>query len=1245
MCNPRFRFALAAAMLFISGTVAYAQPATLFDDGSAIPAVKPPNPAARAAYFHDRVANAEGHIPVGARARAWKKAQENLPLFAPGGGSTVMTEMTWTNVGPSNIGGRIITVASNPLNPSTIYIGAAGGGIWRSYDAGLHWQPVSESLPTQAMGALVINPQDTAVIYAGTGEASYAQRTFDGGGMFRSTNGGDSWEEIGVGTLPPYSRASDMVINPMNTDIVYAAIPDGPREAGQIGIYRSTDAGDSWELVLTGRMSDIVINPINPDILYTSSSKVFGSGTADRYGMWKTTDGGDNWFQLDVGIVDSTMGRTSIGICDAQPDVLYIGVSEVTGDDRTHLIGVFKTTDAGAQWTRLDVPFDYMVSQGWYDNIMGVHPTNPDIAYAGGVKIVFTRDGGESWERVKDQGYGGIVHVDQHAIDFNRSDPSIVYLGNDGGFFVGSSDGAAWEKRDRGLSITQFIGGAMHPASNAVLFGGTQDNGTLLSDDAPDFNLVLYGDGGNGAIDPRRPEVMFTTKETLKFYRSEDFGATWTRKQQGLGLDRSLFYIDFAMDPNDPEVLYLGTSRLYKSTNSGESWSLKNSCLIPANGGCYYISAVSVAPYDGNLVFGGGTGGGVSISTNGGEEWNTVADSLLPTGYCSSVRSFSPGNILATYSTYGIDKIWRSTDMGINWSSINGDLPDVPLNDVIELDGKIIVASDVGAFISEDAGQHWQRFGNGMPSVSVQRFVFNERTGILRAITHGRGMYDLQWMVPEAKAPQFVSAPDTAVYENGQLFVYAPVVEGWPLPAMSLQSAPQGVEFDSVLGIVRWIVRDDSTPFVLYAENAEGNQTQQFIVNGLPQSQADWSIVQSQPLSTPVNVMALGGDDALWLGRDSALVTLSPDGGMTWKTVALPGTNAQVIDIHAFDENRAVVGTRSGQILKTTDGGNSWAIQFSHVNARIGNIAFRDEMNGMAVTDDPDRNNLAHVYVTSDGGEHWTETAETIARFPIDNTLTFAGDTRAWFAVSNLSKSPPEEPDILRSSDNGASWRPTGVSAQNVAGISFLDSDRGFCVDDLTGFVRRSINGGVNWRSAFYPMGGERLAAVSAVQGSQVVWIISDDGAWVTPDAGSNWTKTVSIACGPVQDAVFADSATGWIVSKSGIVQKLVANPLLDVSDLPEGIPGDLRITGIFPNPAAASDPRVHVRYATDRSATVTLALYNSAGNRVRQHPARTVHAGIHQAVFNTAGLPSGAYFVSLTSGTAQVTRRMMITQ
>ena len=1232
-----------ASVLLLASAPAGAQqdPMIVPSDPSAPAPHELSKPDARARYFHDRVSYPSGVIPEGARVRAWREAQERLPLFAPAGKGGLKDVMEWRNVGPDNIGGRIIAVAVNPKNARTVLIGAAGGGIWRSHDAGGSWHSVSDALPTQAMGALVIDPVDTSIVYAGTGEASYAQRTFDGGGMFKSSDGGTTWTGIGQGTLPPYARASDMVINPLDTRELFAAIPDGVRNPDSIGIYRSRDAGDTWQLVLTGRMADIVIDPKNPAVLYTHSSKVFGGGTAARYGMFKTTDGGDSWFPLDVGIPDSLMGRTSIGICDAQPDVLYIGVSDITGNDVTPLLGVFKSTDAGASWTKLDVPFDYMASQGWYDNIMGVHPENPDIVYAGGVKLVFTTDGGASWTRVPDQGYGGIVHVDQHAIVFNPEDPSQVYLGNDGGFFVGSNDGRDWEKRDKGLSITQFIGGALHPSSTELLFGGTQDNGTLMSSSAPDFSLVLYGDGGNGAIHPMRPEIMYTTKETLKFYRSDDFGQTWTKAQQGLGLDRSLFYIVFAMNPSNPDILYLGTSRLYKSTNGGRNWVLKNSCVVPAAGGCYYVSALSVPTWNDDYVLVGGAGGSVAISDDAGETWTVVETGQLPIGYCSAVKSFRRGILYATYSSYGVDKVWRSDDTGRSWRSINANLPDIPVNDIFEHDGRIVLASDLGTFVSDDEGGSWQRFGTGMPSVSVQRLEYNQRRSTLRAFTHGRGMYDLTWYSQPAP-PKFMyewMTPDTV--NAGELVLWAPVVTGYPESRFRLVHAPLGATIDSVLGVVRWVASGTSGFFDLEAWNEWGSGVHAFTVFVRGRSEAEWDIVQPRPFDTPVNAAAGAEPQTLWLARDSAMVSRSTDWGFTWTHHRLPGTNAQVLDIFAFDTDRAVVGTRDGRVMKTTDGGGSWTTLLSTVNERFGNIHFHDADHGIAVTPDPDKGNRADIYLTSDGGATWERSEAVVpAKFPIDNTLTFIDQMNGWFASSNTAGSNPSDATILRTTDGGQSWREHGISAQNVAAISFTDGGRGFAVDDVSGVVRRSVNGGESWRAAFYPMTGSRNFDVQTFPGSDVVWILNDTEAWVSGDLGVSWKRTALAAAGALQDAVVLDVAFGWVVSKSGIVQRLRTNPLLAVSPS-AALPADAALGEPWPNPATSGI--VMLPFTLPRETMVTLRVHNSAGMEIAMPLRARSEAGEHAVAFDTAGLPDGVYFYSLTTETIQQTRRFIV--
>jgi photosystem II stability/assembly factor-like uncharacterized protein len=1210
--------------------------------------VPPPAPVekvrARMQWKYDRVTWPNGEIPIGARARATLQAREQMQLYTPREASARQQDLVWRNVGPFNIGGRILSVAVNPKNPRTIYIGAADGGVWKSLDEGASWVSVSDDFPTQAMGALAIDPVDTNTVYAGTGEANFSTgRMFDGGGMMKSTDGGATWRQVGDSTLPPYARASMIVIDPRNPAVLHAAIPDGVRDPAQAGIYTSTDAGETWTLRVQGRMSDLVMNHLNPDILYTHSSKVFDGATATRYGMLKSTDAGATWSSLDVaGIVDSTMGRTSIALCAAQPDVLYIGVSEVVGDGRTWLMGVFKSTDAGATWTKLIVPFDYMVSQGWYDNIMGVHPVNPDIVYAGGVKLIRSSDGGATWTRIPDQGYGGILHVDQHAIAFNPLDPDRVYVGNDGGFFIGTGDGANWTKSDLGLSITQFVGGAMHPTNDAFLLGGTQDNGTMLTAGPPMWDHVLYGDGGNGAINPFKPNILFTTKENLKFWRSEDYGRTWTEAMGGLPPEGSLFYIDYAMDLRAPSTLYLGTYRLYKTTDDGRSWRSLATCpFASAGGGCYYITAVSVAPYSSDIVLAAAPGQ-VGVSTDAGVTW-TITRDQLPLAYVSAVRTFAPDTIYATIMRYGLPKVWISTDRGATFADITGNLPDIPVNDIIALDNALVVGTDIGTFISEDGGQTWQRFGTGLPALSVQKLRYNERTGTLRAITHGRGMYDLTWRVQPDRAPVFLSAAATAPLELGQPFIYAPVVDAQPAATFSVDAPPPGLTVDPQLGTVTFTATaPTSTTVTLRARNSAGETTQQFPLEAGGVPLADWRVRSSRILTSNATGMRLTADGSLWVTRDSGRASRTTIADpAAWVDAASIGSRASVAGIHAFDAQRAVIGTQDGRILRTSDGGATWSVCLATSNARFGNIFFWNDRDGMAVT--VGALDSADIYRTTDGGATWTLQPEPrpYARQPIDHSLTFFDDNNGWFASSNVGQSPMTDASVLRTTDGGRTWQPRATGTRGVSSMSFVTPLRGYLVDEVQGRIRRTISGGVAWSTTFYPMNGLRNVSVWADRASSWIWITSDTSSWVSSNAGETWTRTQMVPVGSMKAAVFTDSARGWAISSRGIVQELLRNPLVGVTA--SSAPVEHRLASVWPNPVTARDGAASVSFTLERGARVALRVYNSAGREVALVTDTVLPAGEHMAVWNAGDAPNGVYFVTLEAAGRHSTARVVL--
>lgn len=1200
----------------------------------------------RMEYFHDRVAPAVGEVPVGERVKAYYNAQ-NLSRYAPKENG-VQASLEWKNVGPRNIGGRVFALALNPKNPSTVYAGAADGGVWRSYDGSLSWESVSEDFPTLAMGSLVVNPIDTNIVYAGTGDASFGGRSFDGAGMFKSTNGGTTWTKVGDGTLPEFGRVSDMAINPASPDVLYAAIPDGVSTVDQMGIWRTRDGGSTWSNVLTGRMTDVVIDPQNPSVLYTVSSKMFGSASAQRYGMFKTTDGGDTWFKLDIGVVDSLMGRTAIGICAGNPNVLYIGVSEITGGETTPLLGVFKTTNAGASWTKLDVPFDYMASQGWFDNIIGVHPTNPDIVFAGGVKLIRSSDGGATWERMPDQLAGGILHVDQHEIEFDPRNPDRVFIGNDGGLFLTTQNGTAWEKRDIGMSITQFIGGALHPSQDALLFGGSQDNGTKISFAQPSFEQVLYGDGGNGAINPKQPNILYTTQERLKLWRSDDFGRTWSWAVGNLPNDQSLFYIALDMDWNDPSTLYLGTYRMYKTTDEGRSWRQLQTCLFPVGNSCYFITAVSVTPYDGRVVLAGAPGA-VAMSFDAGTTWNLRGSGTLPIASMSSVHSVSPGVLYATFSTYGVEKVWRSSDYGNTWSSLNGNLPNLPVNDIIALDGKLVIATDLGTFISENADGQWQRFGTGMPALSVQKLKYNANTGTLRAFTHGRGLYDLQWKDIPQSAPQFLSRPDTTMLLPGQWFTYAPVVTASPQPSFELLEAPSRATIDPKLGVVRWDASDLFARFTIRASNGAGSTTQTFSLSTGDVITTDWAIVSSTPTSTAVNYAAASPDRSLWMARDTGWVSRSVDLGHTWQHLKLP-TNASVISIAALDKNTAYAGTGgpqslvntgSGHIWKTTDGGATWTAVLYGIDSRFGNLHFKDALNGLALSQG--QKGLTEIFRTTDGGATWGRQQGPFARIPLYNTLEFTDEQNGWFASSNEYASPASDAVVLHTTDGGLTWteRTAGPSIRYVSSIAFLTKDKGWLVEEMGGRIRRTANGGSTWNTSFYPMNGLRTVAAHADPSAKTIWILTDTSAWVSDNDGSTWRRTELIPSGAMQSLAYADTAHIWAVTKTGIVQQYLARGPVNVKRLPAA--RDIHLGDAYPHPIIAKQREVLIPWTLRSRKHLTLKILNMQGRELATLAEGSFVAGEHVAVWSAGDVAPGVYYIQLNAGSERISKSIVI--
>jgi len=407
-----------------------------------------------------------------------------LGLWLSLSGSATAAPPDWVELGPAPIitgayTGRVSALACSPTNPDKYYAAGADGGVWRTYDAGESWTPLTDFLPTSAMGALAMDPTDENVLYAGTGEANFANHSRYGLGLYRTTDGGDTWDQLAEEAFAGrcFSR---IVVDSLDPATLYAAIthaggfPAGvaarghPATWGPLGVFRSTDRGETWTHLTNGlpaiSATDLAIDPVNPQVLYAAIGDIFGE---PENGIYKSTDGGEHWDRLYGGLPTSGVGRISLAISPSKPTVLYTiytYASTSTGGGASTL-NVYRTDNGGASWTALN-PGNFQATYGWYLSTVIVHPAEEDTVFVGGLDLLRTTSGGGYWSYVTPP------HVDMHALAWDAAGRLVV--GDDGGVHRTTNLGGSWTSHNQGLGCIQFYAGlSLSPAAPQYLYGGT----------------------------------------------------------------------------------------------------------------------------------------------------------------------------------------------------------------------------------------------------------------------------------------------------------------------------------------------------------------------------------------------------------------------------------------------------------------------------------------------------------------------------------------------------------------------------------------------------------------------------------------------------------------------------------------------------------------------------------------------------------------------------------------------------
>ena len=696
---------------------------------------RPDHPDEAAAFRRLQLQDEHGDIPLDGYLRAAMHMEEMRQALPPVAGLHRATSWKW--LGPGGVGGRIRSIVISPTNPSEMWVGGVAGGIWKTENGGEHWEPVDDFMANLAVSTMVINPVTTSIMYAGTGEGFYNIDAIRGEGVFKSTDGGETWEPLLSTLTSDWYYVNRLTISSDGRVLLAAT---------RSGIWRSTDGGASWSRTLWADVADVDFHPTDVSQAIAAAR----SGGVAYYSL----DGGLTWNNASFASPGAG-GRIELAYAPSNPSIVYASVNQNGGE-------LWQSTDGGQTYVRVNTGNSFLGSQGWYANTLWVNPVDPNFVVVGGLDLWRSTDGGNTlvkisqwWQEPRS------AHADHHVIvsppDFDDNITRTVYFGNDGGIYRADdihtvTYTVGWQELNNNLGITQFYGGAGSVESGRII-GGAQDNGTrLYYGGVEHWHRMAGGDGGFCAADPTDPDYFYGEYVHLQIYRSEDGG--WTEHYIHNGISdagsQANFIAPFILDPNNPNTMLAGGRSLWRSTDvkaATPSWSaIKGD--IGSN-----ISAIAVAEGDSGLIWVGHNNGNVYMTSNGTAAtptWTRVDTNTpaLPNRYVTriTIDPHDHNKVYVTFGGFSGDNVYRTTDGGLTWTDLTGSgataLPDVPVRSLVinpHRSNWLYVGTEVGIFTSEDGGATWYLPQDGPANVPVDElFWMGEK---LVAVTHGRGIF------------------------------------------------------------------------------------------------------------------------------------------------------------------------------------------------------------------------------------------------------------------------------------------------------------------------------------------------------------------------------------------------------------------------------------------------------------------------------------------------------------------------
>jgi subtilisin-like proprotein convertase family protein len=743
--------------------------------------------------------------------------------------SIPLSTVNWTALGPApllgaqtpgsfNVAGRAAGLAVDPGNPDVVYVGTAGGGVWKTTNATAanpSWTPLTDNQASEFIGCVTLAPSNSSIVYVGTGEEELRALSFYGKGVLKSTDAGATWTLLGNSVFDR-TVIGNIVVHPTNPNIVFAAIGNHGTDcnpAQATGVFRSTDGGVTWTnlttaISTTDDYTTLIRDPTDPNVMWTGVGTRLGSAAN---GIYKTTNAlaaTPTWTLVSNLPFGSTVGRTRIAIAPSNNQVLYVAMSDPAGN----LLKWYQSTNGGTSWidrTSVTPGTDRM----WYSLNLLVDPTNANIVYwSGTTNLLRSTTGGASWTAINSGADGKGPHVDHHGFAMDSA-----------GRFLDVSDGGAWRytpstnlwadlngtntgrNASTALNTIQFMGIAISPTDPDFVIGGTQDNGLARFSDSLGWTLAEGGDGGDVIMDPFNSSQMWRANPVGSYgasayvRRSTDGGNSWVSIVNGISSTSTAaaaFYPPMAADPGTPNRIFFGADVLYVSTNAGTNWTrlpgdtftfpheLRAIAVGPTSSSTIYVSCGASADGTAN-AYGADQ---LFVTTNDGVTW-TDRTPQAGGDYQKIVVDPTNSNVAyavnANFSPTG-DNIFRTTNAGQTWTSISTTLIDAPFYDLVldpgptpsSSDDVLYAGGDQGVYRSTDLGATWSKFGNGLPISQVRDLEFAPQTKILAAATHGRGVWEILTGIPNV--PGQISG---TVYNdqnaNAKLDAGEPGLGGW----------------------------------------------------------------------------------------------------------------------------------------------------------------------------------------------------------------------------------------------------------------------------------------------------------------------------------------------------------------------------------------------------------------------------------------------------------------------------------